>query len=208
MSLSLPVIREYGVLSTSSLRLCWAAAVLALIVRPPLHRYTRAQWRAALVLGAGGAARAIVYALLSVGASLTLLNRTPQRARSLLEELGPLAPDGLRLEGGSLEASTLRRAAAGAEVIINATTLGMCPATDASPWPDDVHIPGDAFCYDVVYNPRNTRWLTQARAAGCDAADGLGMLVHQGAEALELWTGRVAPVEIMRAACEVALGGE
>jgi shikimate dehydrogenase len=163
--------------------------------------------RSALVLGAGGVARAIVYALLSEGGSLTLLNRTPERAQALLDEFAPLAAPQARLTCGALDAASLRRAAPGADLIINATTLGMWPHVDTSPWPDEVALPEHAFCYDVVYNPRATRWLSRARAAGCAAADGLGMLVHQGAEALELWTGRTAPVPVMRAACEAALGG-
>ncbi len=161
----------------------------------------------ALVLGAGGAARAVVYALLSEGASVTLLNRTPARADALLDELSPYAASGARIASGALDASMLRRAASDARLIVNATTLGMWPHNDASPWLDDVLLPQDAFCYDLVYNPRVTRWLSQARAVGCACADGLGMLVHQGAEALELWTGRAAPVDVMRAACEAALGG-
>jgi len=160
------------------------------------------------VLGAGGAARAIVYALLSAGASLALLNRTPERAQALLDEFAPLAAADARLIAGPLDTSTLRRTALGAKLIVNATTLGMWPHSDASPWPDDVPLPRDAFCYDLVYNPRETRWLSQARAAGCACADGLGMLVHQGAEALETWTGHTAPVAVMRAACEAALGGK
>jgi shikimate dehydrogenase len=160
----------------------------------------------ALVLGAGGVARAIVYALLSVGASVTLLNRTPARAEALAVEMSGYAR--AALEAGPLDAPTLRRAAKSARLVINATTLGMWPQVETSPWPDDVPMPAHAFCYDVVYNPRETLWLSRARAAGCAAADGLGMLVHQGAEALELWTGLAAPVPVMRAACEAALGGE
>ena len=83
VSLSLPVIREYGVLSTSSLRLCWAAAVLALIVRPPLHRYTRAQWRAALVLGAGMSVMTLCFFM--------AIERLPQYLAVALEFCGPLA---------------------------------------------------------------------------------------------------------------------
>jgi shikimate dehydrogenase len=159
----------------------------------------------ALVLGAGGVARAIVYALLSVGASLTLLNRTAARAEALACEFAGHAR--ASLEAGPLDAPTLRRVMPGASLIVNATTLGMWPQVQSTPWPDDVPLSAGAFCYDVVYNPRETHWLRRTRAAGCAAADGLGMLVHQGAEALELWTGRTAPIGVMRAACESALGG-
>jgi shikimate dehydrogenase len=160
----------------------------------------------ALVLGAGGVARAIVYALLTSGASLTLLNRTPARAEALAGEFAPYAT--ASLEAGPLDVPTLRRVAPRAGLIVNATTLGMWPQVETSPWSDELPIPPDAFCYDVVYNPRETHWLRRARAAGCAVADGLGMLVHQGAEALELWTGQQVPVQVMRAACEAALGGK
>ncbi len=83
VSLSVPVIHEYGVLSTSSLRLCWAAVVLALVVRPPLHRYTRAQWRAALMLGAGMAVMTLTFFL--------AVERLPQHLAVALEFCGPLA---------------------------------------------------------------------------------------------------------------------
>jgi shikimate dehydrogenase len=161
----------------------------------------------ALVLGAGGVARAIVYALLSVEASLTLLNRTPARAEALASEFAGYA-DSAHLEAGALDVPTLRRVSTRCGLIVNATTLGMWPQVETCPWPDELPIPPDAFCYDVVYNPRETHWLRRARAEGCAAADGLGMLVHQGAEALELWTGQQAPVEVMRAACQAALGGK
>ncbi|NLG28220.1 MAG: shikimate dehydrogenase [Chloroflexi bacterium] len=161
----------------------------------------------ALVLGAGGVARAIVYALLSVGASVTLLNRSAARAEQLAHEFETLAAPGATLSAGALESATASASAARAHLVVNATSAGMWPAVERSPWPTGARLAAGAFCYDVVYNPRETLWLRTARAGGCAVADGLGMLVHQGAEALELWTGERAPVSVMRAACEAALGG-
>ncbi len=161
----------------------------------------------ALVLGAGGAARAVVYGLVTVGARVTILNRTRERARALADEFNEM--DGrAQLRAGPLDAGVLRREAKEARLVFNATSLGMWPLIERSPWPQEVAFPGGAFLFDLVYNPRETRLMRQARGAGSVAVDGLGMLVHQGAEAFELWTGVESPVEVMYAACRAALGGE
>jgi shikimate dehydrogenase len=159
----------------------------------------------ALVLGAGGAARAVVYALAGLNAGVTILNRTAARAHTLAREMA--AATQAAIEGDTLDATTLTQAAGETDLVVNATSLGMHPAVDASPWIDAVPYPARAFCYDLVYNPRQTRLMRRAREAGARATDGLGMLIHQGAEAFELWTGRDAPTEVMRAACEAVLGG-
>lgn len=161
----------------------------------------------ALVLGAGGAARAVVYALASVGAQVTILNRTPKRAEVLAHELVDVN-DGARLSARTLSTSTLQSEAPGAQLVVNATPLGMWPDVDSSPWPEGVAFPPEALLFDLVYNPRETLLMRQARHSGASAVDGLRMLVHQGAEAFELWTERDAPVEAMYAACTRTLGGE
>jgi shikimate dehydrogenase len=94
-----------------------------------------------------------------------------------------------------------------ARLIVNATPLGMWPEVDISPWIEGVPFPAHALLFDLVYNPRETLLMRQARAGGARAVDGLRMLVHQGAEAFELWTGVQPPVEVMYAACTAALGG-
>lgn len=161
----------------------------------------------ALVLGAGGAARAVVYALMRVGAQVTLLNRTADRAHGLAHEFAALSR-GARIEAGPLDFQTLRQAAPRARLIVNATSLGMWPEVDTSPWIAGVSFPAEAFLFDLVYNPRETLLMRQARAEGARAVDGLRMLVHQGAEAFELWTGVRPPIEVMYAACTAALGGD
>ena len=158
----------------------------------------------ALILGAGGAARAVVYALASVGARVTICNRTAARAEALADEMR-LAVAGAAIQAAPLDGATLARLGEGAQLIVNTTTLGMWPEVDGSPWPDELPFPRGAFAYDLVYNPRETAFIRQARAAGAMAADGLGMLIHQGAEAFALWTGQQPPIDIMRAACERAL---
>jgi shikimate dehydrogenase len=87
-----------------------------------------------------------------------------------------------------------------APLIVNTTPLGMSPHTDRSPWPDDLPLPSGAFVYDLVYNPATTRFMRQAAAAGVSAANGLGMLLWQGAQAFRLWTGHTPDPAIMRAA--------
>ena len=160
----------------------------------------------ALVLGAGGAARAAVYALARVGARVVLLNRTPQRADALVSDLRAVVK-GARLEAGGLDAQTAQQEASRCHLVVNATSLGMWPQVETSPWPEEVAFPAGVLLFDLVYNPRQTRLVRLARESGARAVDGLRMLVHQGAEAFALWTGAAPPVEIMYAACAAILGG-
>lgn len=149
-----------------------------------------------VLLGAGGAARAILYALLQRQEveEVTLLNRTPTRAERLAADLDPQAST-VRL-GSLAECDCVRQAG----LLINATSMGMQPNEAGSPLanPDCLH--SDLVVLDIVYRPLNTLLLRQAKAAGARTVDGLGMLVHQGARALQLWTGQQAPVDVMRKA--------
>jgi shikimate dehydrogenase len=162
--------------------------------------------RPALVLGAGGAARAVVYALASVGAPVTICNRNVVRAERLADDMRAHFP-GAELRGGPLDAAWLDQVAPQAALIVNATSVGMWPHTEPSPWPEGTPFPRQAWLYDLIYNPRETRLMRQARQAGLPTSDGLGMLVHQGAEAFRLWTGIEPPTDVMGAACEAALRG-
>jgi len=158
----------------------------------------------ALLLGAGGAARAVAYALARAGARVIILNRTPERAEALVRDLAPGVPAG-SLQIGPLEPDTLAWEARQASLLVNATSVGMWPRTEESPWPDGLPMPSHLVVFDLVYNPLETKLLRQAREAGARTVDGLGMLVHQGARAFTCWVGRPAPVEVMRAACYDAL---
>jgi shikimate dehydrogenase len=153
-----------------------------------------------VVLGAGGAARATVVALASLGArSARVLNRTPERARALVSDLQRNVGK-LHLSWGELEeAATPRAEPVG--LLVNATSLGhhgSTPSVDAS-WysPRSVAI-------ELVYNPPETDFLRAARAAGARGENGLGMLVHQAALAFERWTGRAAPLDVYWAAARDA----
>jgi shikimate dehydrogenase len=166
-----------------------------------------------LVVGAGGAARAVVYGLLCAGPGrITVLNRTLERAQALVTDLGQAEAGYLaRLRAMPLAPDTLVELARAAGLLVNTTTLGMWPQVDASIWPGGVPVPAHLSVYDLVYNPLETCLLRQARASGANTIDGLGMLVGQGAVAFEMWTGQ-GPVErvaaLMRAACERAMKPE
>jgi len=147
--------------------------------------------RSCLVLGAGGAARAVVLALAGAGAAeVVVVNRTAERAAATAALAGPLGR-----VGSAADVSA-------AALVVNATSVGMggqgCPLD-----PDGLG-PGQLVA-DLVYHPVSTPLLQAAAARGAGVLDGVGMLVHQGAVALELWTGRTAPVAAMSAAARAAL---
>lgn len=155
--------------------------------------------RDCLVLGAGGSARAVVYALLRRGCRVTVLARRPEQAQQLVADLGRAFPN-VTLQADDLAVAVGVASGLDGPIVINTTPLGMAGANvDLSPWPD-APLPPGAFVYDLVYNPRRTRLLQQAEADGRRAANGLGMLVHQAAEAFEIITGRRPDAQVMRAA--------
>jgi len=154
----------------------------------------------ALVIGAGGAARAAVYGLAQAGAEVLVANRTPERAQAMLAALALNA--GLR---GAAAVTFEQAAAAAPALLVNCTPAGMWPRVDGCPWPDGVPFPAGAAVYDMVYRPARTRLMALAEVAGGRAVGGLGMLARQGAAAFTLWTGRAAPVEVMLAAAQAAL---
>lgn len=157
--------------------------------------------RDCLVLGAGGSARAVVYALLRRGSRVTVLARRPEQAQRLALEIGPAFPAAAAVVVGSLDDAPRVAAHLDEPVLINTTPLGMAgERVDRSPWPDGAPFPHGAFVYDLVYNPPETRFMTQARAAGRRAANGLGMLVGQAAEAFEVLTSRRPDPAVMRRA--------
>lgn len=162
--------------------------------------------RRAVVLGAGGAARAVVYALAYAGARVVVLNRTPSRAQHLVRSLQPHLPPDVPVAASPLTAADLSAHLGEGQLLVNATSVGMAPYVLRTPLPGGVVIPKGLTVYDLVYNPAETTLLRQAREAGAQAIGGLGMLVHQGAEAFRLWTGVEPPVEVMRRAAEDALG--
>ncbi len=161
--------------------------------------------RQALLLGAGGAARAVVHALVGAGCAVVIYNRTAERAAQLAAEFdqaGAHASVHHVPSGTGLADLDLGRF----DLLVHATPAGMWPRVGESLWPDVLAMPSRWTVTDLVYNPLETRLLRQARAAGARAIDGLGMLVHQGVLAFELWTGQSPPLAVMRAAAEGSLG--
>ena len=152
--------------------------------------------RKAVVLGAGGAARAVVFALRDSGAAVTVLNRTPAKAAELAAATGAIA--------GDLGESSVSTALDGAELLVNATSVGLYPESEVSPLAG-YRLKPSLTVMDTIYRPRRTRLLADAQAAGCQVIDGLDMLVAQGAESFELWTGRSPDRTVMLRAAEEAL---
>lgn len=155
-----------------------------------------------ILLGAGGAARGAAVECLQQGcSSLWIGNRTRGNLDALLAQLAPLAAN-IPRKGFDLTAPGELPSHA---LVINATSAGL---KEADPIPLDLaHVPHPVGVYDMIYNPPATPLLTQARALDIPHANGLSMLIHQGARALEIWTGRPVPVEAMRKAAQAALGG-
>lgn len=155
----------------------------------------------AVLLGAGGAARAVLYALLQRGATVTIANRNLLNATTLAAEFRAHFDRDIPTVALYDEAA-LQSVLDEAILLVNSTSVGMSPDINADPLPPNLVIPPHLTVYDLVYNPRDTQLLKRARAAGAIGIDGQEMLVHQGAEAFRLWTGLDAPVDVMRRAIE------
>jgi shikimate dehydrogenase len=152
-----------------------------------------------VVFGAGGAARGTMFALGEAGvSSIAILNRTQARADVLADFVRQQFPN-VVVTTNKFETINV------ADIIINTTSVGMIPNTNASPMPNGTAFPRAAIAFDLVYRPLQTKFLRDAENVGAKAIGGLGMLVHQGALSLKLWTRKDAPVSVMRDAAENAL---
>ena len=163
------------------------------VTRSFAHHDVAIDNRAAVVVGAGGAGRAAAFALADAGASVHIANRTVERAEELAEEV-----DGAT--GGGLD--SLAESIQSADLLVNATSVGM--EEDATPVPAEL-LHDELAVLDAVYTPRETRLLREADAAGATTIQGLWMLLFQGVEAFERWTGVDAPIDAMHAALVDAL---
>ncbi len=160
--------------------------------------------RRALVLGAGGASRAVVYALATAGCAVVILNRSLPRAHAVAAMVEQVRP-GQAVTCGQFP-DDIARWVARVDLVINTTSLGMWPASQGLPWDPAVPFQPGQVVYDLVYVPRQTALLRRAAADGARPIDGLGMLVEQGAAALAGWTGQEPPRKVMRQAAEQQLG--
>jgi shikimate dehydrogenase len=156
------------------------------------HHGVELDGRDAVVVGAGGAGRAAAFALADAGAAVHVANRTAERAVELAADVPGATGSGLD------ELDRIERA----DVLVNATSVGM--ESDETPVPRE-HLHAELAVLDAVYTPIETRLLRDAAAAGATAIDGAWMLLFQGVEAFELWTGRDAPVDAMDDALRAAL---
>ncbi len=151
------------------------------------------------LLGAGGAGRAAALKIASENvAELFLMNRTASKAAELAAEINKQFPS-LHVSVGHPPGEV--------DLLLNATSLGLKPG-DGSPLDDrQFSLKQVRAVYDMIYKPAETRLLADAKAAGCKTANGIGMLVGQGAKAFEIWTGRPAPLDVMRRAVEASVYG-
>ena len=150
-----------------------------------------------LVLGAGGSARAVIYALLHDGWKVTVAARRMEQAEQLASFFTGHKLRITNFEFSNIDVSNIT-------LIVNTTPVGMTPHTDQSPWPENLSFPAQAVIYDLVYNPRETRLVRAACAQGLRATTGLGMLVEQAALAFEIWTDHKPPRAILFDAVEQA----
>ena len=153
-----------------------------------------------LLLGAGGAGRTAALKLASDGVrELYLVNRTMSKAEGIAGEIQKRFP-GVKAAANYAEEKV--------DLVVNATSLGLNP-DDPLPFdPGRFSLKQAAAAYDMIYRPSETKFLGAAAEAGCKTANGLGMLLYQGAKALEIWTGMEAPVEVMRRALKEQINGK
>jgi shikimate dehydrogenase len=159
----------------------------------------------AIILGAGGAARAVAFALTQAGWQAIIAARRPEQARELIEQITRTARSSLKALSdidSDLQAMSEELFNLGSSnvLVVNATPVGMFPEHDQTPWPEKIPLPRGAFVYDLVYNPTQTLLIRKARRSGLAVANGMGMLIEQAALAFERWTGLEAPRAAMRRA--------
>ena len=160
---------------------------------PPFGRGAGVREKSAIVFGAGGSARAVIYALLNDGWNITISARRIEQAQQLATSFTQYAVRSMSFT--NLPLSTFH-------LIVNTTPLGMTPNVNDSPLPNDVSLKPDMLVYDLVYNPRETKLVRDARAQGLSATTGLGMLIEQAALSFELWTGCIPSREILHQSVE------
>jgi shikimate dehydrogenase len=156
-----------------------------------------------LLLGAGGAAKAIAFSLAKEVEELCILNRAPEKAKELADALSRTF--GKKVVGGALSPSAIQKNLQDAHILINATSVGMHPNISQSlvapQW-----LKPDLCVMDIVYNPVETKLARDAEAVGAHVISGVEMLLYQGAASFEIWTGVSAPIEVMRKAALNKLG--
>lgn len=158
----------------------------------------------AVVLGAGGASRAVSIMLAEAGAKqITLADILKEKAKDLSEYVNSYFE--ITCNSAEVNNPSLQKAIDQANILVNASPIGTHPNTAQTPLSEKIKLHPKLLVYDLVYNPSETKLLKIAKESGCRTCSGLGMLVRQGALAFTIWTGQEAPVEVMRKAAEKAL---
>lgn len=157
----------------------------------------------ALVIGAGGSAKAIAFSLAEIGCEVVIANRTRERAVELVEGLREVYKAG-RFRVADLNENVIGDEIRATDLMVNTTSVGMHPDTDSIPVPPEYLHP-HLLVYDLIYNPARTRLIEEAERRGARALGGLKMLVYQGALSLEMWTGLQPPIAVMEEAVVEAL---
>jgi shikimate dehydrogenase len=153
--------------------------------------------RKVLLLGAGGAARAIAYSIAKEADELAVLNRTVKDAQALARLVEKATNK--RIVAASLEPEDIDANLQDSDILINATSVGMKPHPEQTPVPIEL-LRSNLSVMDIVYNPLETKLARDAKALGAKVVSGVEMLIYQGAASFEIWTGKSAPVEVMRKA--------
>ncbi|HLA69521.1 MAG TPA: shikimate dehydrogenase [Bacteroidota bacterium] len=169
---------------------------------------TRIEGASVLVLGAGGGARAALYGLLGhhKPARILVLNRSLEKAEEIAAAFGDVRPE-TKLSAESLFVDSLQKTVDAADIIINTTSVGMKPYSDASPL-EDTEFKKTQLIMDFIYVPIETKLIKSALKSGATALSGLEMLLRQGAAAFQRWTGQEMPLDIVRSAVVQNLKGQ
>jgi len=150
-----------------------------------------------LLLGAGGAGKAIAFCIAQEVYELVILNRTAQKAKKVAKFLRKKFNK--KITAGTLSAELIRKEISDANILINATSVGMHPNTNSS-LVDPIWLKPELCVMDIIYNPIVTQLVKDAKSAGARVISGIDMFIHQGAASFEIWTNHPAPVEIMKQA--------
>ncbi len=147
-----------------------------------------------VLLGAGGAAKAIAYQVSQEVKELVILNRTLEKAKTLAEML---KNSKIKIKSQTLSLNTLKKELSNADILINATSVGMNPDINRSPVPSE-YLHSDLSVMDIIYNPIKTKLIEDAETVGAKIVSGIDMLIYQGAVSFEIWTSSPAPIDIMK----------
>jgi len=152
-----------------------------------------------VILGAGGASRSISFALAKWACEIVVLNRTLEKAMMLVNDVKRALGAETNIRASQFNDENLRMEIENADILINATSIGMKPKEAETPVKREF-LRRDLVVFDIVYDPLETKLLREAKIIGAKTIDGLSMLIHQGAVSFEIWTGFKAPIEVMRKA--------